>query len=447
MTATETDDSEKVWRQHLLVSKSGVPKPLLANAMIALRDSPDWQDIIAYDEFEMTTTLEKHPPWDRMSTLEWCPRPWTPQDDLLTTNWLQTQGIAVNTATTAQAVEAVGRDRAFHPVINYLNAIKHDGVPRLDSWLSDYLGTPNDEYHATVGRCMLIAAVARIFEPGCKVDTVPILEGPQGARKSTTVRTLFDPWFTDELADFGSKDAAMQMRGVWCVEISELDTMSRAEISNVKAFISRATDRFRPPYGHRIIEAPRTCVFWGTTNKDDYLKDETGARRFWPIKVGKIDIDGLAQHRHDLWAEAVQHYRAGVAWWIVNPKVSKVAEAEQSIRYVGDPWDEQVAELVEGKDEITLSAVLNVTAGSDHSRWGQPEANRVARILRAMGFERKQRRIGDKRIWIYRRLVPVAVTPDNVTTFRPVTPGGPVTEKAQREQQDHHQSPLSPPVF
>src|SRR5262249_4338519 len=155
---------------------------------------------------------------------------------------------------------------------------------------------------------------------------------------STAVKTLFQPWFSDELADLGSKDAAMQTRGVWGVEVSELDAMSRSEISRIKAFISRTTDRFRPPYASRIIESPRTCVFWGTTNADGYLKDETGGR-FLPIKVGRISIERLQQDRDQLWAEAVEIYLEGNPWWITDKQVLADAERHQRDRYIGDPWE------------------------------------------------------------------------------------------------------------
>ena len=132
---------------------------------------------------------------------------------------------------------------------------------------------------------------------------------------------MFSPWFTDDIADLGSKDAAMQLQGTWLVEIAELDAMARNDQSKIKAFISRKTDRFRPPYGSRVIEVPRACVFWGTTNSTGYLKDETGARRYWPIKTGKLDIEGLRRDRDQLWAEADHLHSQGVAWWIVNPNV------------------------------------------------------------------------------------------------------------------------------
>lgn len=433
------------WRNNLICSDKGIPKPLLANAITALRDCLSWQGVLAFNEFALETILTDAPPW--FGGLEFVPRAWEPQDDLYVTDWLQHNGIAVSSREAAKAVETVARDRSFHPVQDYLASLKHDGTARLQTWLRDYLGAEDSEYTATVGRCMMVAAVARIFNPGCKVDTVPILEGVQGARKSTAIKTLFDPWFSDELADLGSKDARMQTRGIWGIEISELDSMNRSETSRIKAFISRTTDRFRPPFGHRVIESPRSCVFWGTTNTDNYLRDETGGRRFWPIQIGKIDIDGLAEARAQLWAEAVVLYDANVPWWITKDNVHAAADAEQRKRYAGDPWDEVVAVCVDGKNEVSLNHVLQAAAGADHARWGQAEQNRVSRILQSMGFQRSQRRTGDKRIWIYRRVVPV-VTGDNagsnVTTFRVVTPDQVVTPEKPAGQGPAPLSPLSP---
>ncbi len=403
------------WRNNLICTGKA-PKPLLANAITALRYCLSWQSVLGFDEFALETVLCDAPPW--FDGLEWTPRRWSTHDDLLLTDWLQHNGIAVNSIEAARAVETVARDRSFHPVRNYLENLRHDSGARLNTWLADYLGTDNNEYNATVGRCMMIAAVARIFDPGCKVDTVPIIEGVQGARKSTAVRILFDPWFTDEIADLGSKDASMQARGVWGIEISELDSMSRSETSRVKAFISRTTDRFRPPYGSRIIEAPRSCVFWGTTNTDNYLKDETGGRRFWPIKAGTIDVEGITKVRDQLWAEAVVLYDAKVPWWITKDKSHAEADAEQRRRYVGDPWDEVIGVYVDGKNEVTVNSILSVVVGADHSRWGQAELNRVARVLQSAGFKRCQRGSGANKRWVYRRPMNDIMPDANVTTLR-----------------------------
>jgi predicted P-loop ATPase len=412
-------DASELWREHLLLTTTGTPKPLLANAITALREAPAWQGVLAYDQFAMETIISGAPPWD-FKILEWIPRVWASHDDLLTAEWLQRAGIAVNTQTAAQAIEAVARDRAFHPVIDYLTSLQHDGKARTGTWLSTCLGAEQTAYNETVGRAMLIAAVARIFQPGCKVDTVPIFEGAQGAKKSTAVKVLFDPWFSDELADLGSKDAAMQTRGVWGIEVSELDAMSRMEVSRIKSFITRTTDRFRPPYGSRIIESPRSCVFWGTTNSDGYLKDETGGRRFWPVKIGKINVEMLRDMRDQLWAEAVVLYNANVPWWITKQETQRDAERHQRDRYIGDPWDEIIGAYVDLYSEVTIPDVLTNALHLDKSRWTQAEQNRVARCLKAQGCHRIQVRTGDKRVWKYRKSGDAEDNNKNVTTLRVV---------------------------
>ena len=144
---------------------------------------------------------------------------------------------------------------------------------------------------------MFIAAVARIMQPGCKNDYMPIFEGAQDKGKSTAIDALFSPWFSDDLAELGTKDAAMQVRVAWGIEVAELAAMTRGEIERVKAFITRKVDRFRPSYGRRVIEVPRQSVFWGSTNADTYLKDETGGRRFWPIRCNGIDVQAIKQDR------------------------------------------------------------------------------------------------------------------------------------------------------
>jgi predicted P-loop ATPase len=219
----------------------------------------------------------------------------------------------------------------------------------------------------------------------------------------------------------------MQTSGVWCIELSELDALTRGEVSRIKAFISRTTDRFRPPYGSRVIESPRSCVFWGTTNSDGYLKDETGGRRFLPIQIGKIDIDGLAAARNRLWAEAVVAYRAGLPWWITNRMAESDATRHQRDRYVDDPWESVVHAFIADRSSVTIDEILRDALRLDISRCGQAEQNRVARCLRSLDWERKQVRVGGKRPWRYFK--PVLPHDDeeahewaetgNVTSLRP----------------------------
>jgi predicted P-loop ATPase len=244
---------------------------------------------------------------------------WTDHEDRLAAEWLQRQGILVSVDVAGQAVQTAARDHPFHPVRTYLNGLQWDGVERVDRWLSTYLGADDTEYSRAVGSRWLISAVARIFRPGAKADCCLILEGPQGIRKSTALRTIAGEYFTDELADLGSKDAAMQTRGVWIIELSELDNLSHAEVARIKAFMSRTTDRFRPPYGMRLVESPRQCVFAGTVNHGTYLRDETGGRRFWPVVCGCIDIDTLARDRDQLWAETKIRF----VYWIIKLRHGK----------------------------------------------------------------------------------------------------------------------------
>lgn len=390
------------WTDGLMKFSSGAVHPSLANACHALRSAPELQMMLAFDVFAMKTMIISAAPWDFEPSL-FTQRPWTPHDDLQAAEHLQRIGVPIKPQTAAQAIELVARERSYHPVLDYLDNLMWDGKVRLDGWLSKYLGVDETPYTHSVGRSALIGAVARIRNPGCKLDTVPIIEGNQGAGKSSAARALFDPWFSDELADLGSKDAAMQTQGAWLIEISELDAMTRGEVSRIKSFVSRTTDRFRPPYGSRVIDSPRSCVFWGTTNSDAYLKDETGGRRFWPIKASRIDLRGLGDARDQLWAEANRLYAAGAAWWIVNPEAMRIADGEQIARYQGDPWDDIIAEHLETVSDVSVDDILRNVLHLEIGRWTQADMNRISRCLRSRGLIRTQVRTGDKRTWRYRR--------------------------------------------
>ncbi len=195
----------------------------------------------------------------------------------------------------------------------------------------------------------------------------------------------------------------MQTRGIWIIEIAELDSMSRAEISKVKAFLSRSVDRFRPPYGRRLIESPRQCVFAGTTNSDAYLKDETGGRRFWPIKCGRIDLDALARDRDQLWAEARGLHRAGKPWWLDTRELIDAATEEQDARYQADPWTEKVIEHLGARSETSIVEVLRDAIGVPQNRWSRSDEMRVAAILKKDGWRRYQQIHNGTKRWRYRK--------------------------------------------
>jgi predicted P-loop ATPase len=390
------------WRKQLLRNKNGEVRANLANALIALRHDPVWQGVLGHDEFAGQTVMIRRPPFAAGQN-NWSPRAWLPNDDALTTEWMQHAGIGIRTDIAAQAIETAARNNIFHPVRDYLSGLVWDCKERVARWLSIYLGVEQSPYAQDVGRSALVAAVARVMRPGCKADHVLILEGPQAVGKSDTIKILGGAWFTDEIADLGSKDAAMQTAGTWLIEVAELDAMSRTEVSKIKAFITRTTDRFRPPYGRRVVEVPRQCVFWGSTNSDEFLKDETGGRRFWPVKVTNVDRTALRRDRDQLWAEAVALFKGGSKWWITDSDVARAAEVEQQQRYVRDPWQSAIEGFVANRDDTSVEEIFDDLFHMDKSRRTQIDQTRIARALKAANFERYQRRAGQIRHWRYRR--------------------------------------------
>ena len=390
------------WQDQLLRSKTnsgdGQILPILANAITALRLAPEWQGALAFDEFRSNVVTLRRTPWG--SRVD---GGWTDHEDRLTAEWLQRQRILVSVETASQAVQTVAAERTVHPVREYLDGLTWDGTPRLDRWLSTYVGASESEYTFAVGARWMLSAVARIYEPGAKADCCLILEGPQGIKKSTALRTLAGEFFTDELADLGSKDAALQIRGVWIVEIAELDSLSRSAVASIKAFMSRTADRFRPPFGKRVIECPRQCIFAGPVNHTEYLRDETGARRFWPVHCDRIDVEALARDRDQLWAEARRRYSSGEKWWLETSALVDIAADEQASRYQADPWQEVIATWLDGQTSTSVPEVLNKCLPKPQAQWTQSNKTRVARCFRALGWERYRDRQGSRLEWRYRR--------------------------------------------
>jgi putative DNA primase/helicase len=407
---------DKGWKARLIVGPRGAVRSVVANALIAFRHAPEWQGVLHFNESSLATIVRVAPPFWSAPGL---PFTWADEHDVLAAAWLQHQGISVNKEIAGQAVHAVAREHSFHPVRAYLDSLKWDRIPRIDDWLTLFLGVEPSDYARAVGANFLIGGVARVYRPGVKNDTCPILEGPQGALKSTALRTLAGTeFFTDDIAELGSKDSVMQTRGVWIVELGELDAMTRGELSRVKAFMSRQVDRIRPPYGRRVVEAPRECIFAGTVNKDTYLKDETGGRRFWPVKCGAIKIKELGRDRDQLWAEARARFHSGDTWWLNNPALMESAAKEVDGRYEDDPWDEMISEWVRNPqrrsdpvypvlpltsttDFVTVSDILIHCIGKRPDTWAQPDQTRVARSLTRNGFKRYQKRLPGKREWRY----------------------------------------------
>ena len=390
------------WTDQLILDKEGKIIANLANLILILREAPEWKGVLDYDEFNARVVIRKRPPWGE----EMPDAPWTDHHESLARVWFQNQKISPSAGDVGRAVQAAARHNPFHPVRDYFESLVWDGVPRLDTWLVNYFHVEGSEYVRAIGPRYLMSAVARIYRPGCKVDHVLVLEGPQGRQKSEALRTLVknDSWFTDRLSHVASKDAALEIAGVLIVEIAEMDALTKATSSAIKAFLTRRRDRFRPPYGKHTINLPRQCVFAATINPTagGYLKDPTGARRFWPVAChGMIDCHGLEKVRDQLWAEAVHRFKAGAPWWLETPQLEALATVEQSARFVIDPWEERIREWLGDRNDINLSEVLEHGLGPEHQT--QSAQKRVVGILTRMGFAKHRPRTPEGRKQRYQR--------------------------------------------
>jgi predicted P-loop ATPase len=405
--ATAGDEFEAVeapWTEGLLLTKDDTPRACGANALQALRGHPIFRGVFAYNEFSHRIMIMAPPPWRGPPT----PREINDADPILCSEWLQRAGIMVSDEQASKAMVAVARERGFHPVRQYLDGLVWDGVARLDTWLIDHLGAADDAYTRAVAAKTLIAAVARIQKPGCQVDTILTLEGPQGMRKSTAIETLCGKaWFMDRLPDITTKEALETMQGRWIVEQAELATYRRGgDVDSFKAFVTTRTDRFRPSYGRYPADHDRQCIFVASVNPGGtgYLKDDTGNRRFWPVKcaVGwapgqQVDSTAFAAVRDQLWAEAVVRYRAGEKWWL-DTRALEEAQAEQADdRLERDAWTGAIEEIIAGRpfvrtDEIMGHPALDL-AMKDRNHLTQ---RRVASVLQTLGWASKTRRLDRK---------------------------------------------------
>jgi predicted P-loop ATPase len=307
----------------------------------------------------------------------------------------------VGRETVRQAVEMIAVERSFHPLRDRLNGLEHDGEPRIGSWLHRCFGTPDDEYHRQIGAMFLIAMVARIFEPGCKSDYMLVLEGPQGDEKSKFCAALAggDAFFSEHLPriDGDQVRLSMHLRGKWLIEVGELAAMLKSDPEGTKHFISRRIEQYTPKYGHDEIKEPRQCLFIGTTNDDDYIRDATGGRRFWPVVVVKIDLEALLSTREQLFAEAVDAYRSGKPWWPDREFEKAVITPAQDDRQFEDALADRVREIIESLSSITM-AQLGAQLGFDNTKFDMSAQKRVATILKQEKW-RKVRAWGHGKVW------------------------------------------------
>lgn len=307
---------------------NGRVKPTLDNMLKILVHDQALSGRVAYDRFASRYVAKGALPWNMTPGT----RLWTDADDAGLRWYLENKYEVTGRDKVQDAMIMCAEQNGFNEVLDYLNSLTWDGVPRLDMLFIDYLGAEDNVYTRAVARKSLTAAVARAFEPGCKYDTMPILIGRQGAGKSTLIRTIGKKWYADGLSTFEGKEAAENIQGKWIIEAGEMAGYTRAEENASKQFLSRQVDVFRQAYGRRTQEYPRRCVFFGSSNQYEFLKDITGNRRFWPIdietqKPTKNVYVNLPGEVDQIWAEAVVRYKNGESLIIEdNEAALKIAE-------------------------------------------------------------------------------------------------------------------------
>lgn len=393
----------EIWLQRLQHGGNSKPIANTANVVTALEHSPDLAGIVQLDRLSGKLMLVKRPPWEN----DFTPRVWRDSDDTELLIWLQEQGLMLRgVQPVADAVRTVARRHSYDPLSDYLNALEWDGKRRLSRWLIEYLGAADTELNQSIGRAFLISAVARGLEPGCQVDHVLCLEGRQGAGKTEVVRTLGGEWTQEHLPDMHSKDSMASLAGAWFVEIAELAALSRSQVEFAKSFLSRRIDRYRIPYGRHVTEQPRRTVFVATTNEEEYLRDVSGNRRFWPVACGEIDRAGLARDRDQLFAEALHAFNSGEPWHLTDPQIVAQLTVAQEQRSEFDPWISHITEIVGTRSSITTGEILK-KLGISRERSSGPEAKRIAGIMRKLGFAQQVSKAGGTRevLWKLRESV------------------------------------------
>lgn len=327
--AAEPEDTD--WTSKLKITEKGALAQTIENVVIILENDPKLTGCLAYNEMEHNIVTLSSTPWNKAKG----PRQWVDADDAALRYYLERKYGISGKDRIFDAVNVVAQRRSFHPVREYLDSCTWDGVPRVETLLVDYLGAEDNEYTRAVTRKTLAAAVARIFRPGCKFDYMLTLRGKQGLGKSAIIAKLGGQWFSDTFTTMQGKDAYEQVQGVWLMEVGELAGMRKAEAETIKLYISKQRDRFRPAYGRRLQEFPRQCVFIGTTNESQFLRDTTGNRRFWVVDTPNEPTRDLWEDLTPetvrlIWAEAVEIYKTGEALYLPRELEEKAREVQEA---------------------------------------------------------------------------------------------------------------------
>ena len=335
------------WKKQLKITEKGGLAQTIENVVVILRHDPKMSGALALNEMDHNIVVKSDLPWRKVGGAG----QWSDADDAALRFYLERKYGIASKDKIFDAVNVVAGENKFHPVRDYLNSCTWDGVARVETLLIDYLGAEDNAYTRAVTRKALVAAVARVYRPGCKFDYMLTLRGRQGLGKSALIAKLGGKWFSDTFSTMQGKESFEQVLGVWIMEVGELAGMRKAEAETIKLYISKQTDRFRPAYGRRLQEFPRQCIFIGTTNETQFLRDTTGNRRFWVVDTPNDPPRNMwteltPETVRLIWAEAVEIYKAGEDLFLPR-ELEKVAREVQEAYEEENPKAGIVADYLE----------------------------------------------------------------------------------------------------
>lgn len=338
------EDYNDEWKAELEYTKSGKLLCNIANIILILENDPALAGHIVHDLFTGMDSAKDGLPWNKNANQ------WTDTDDANLRVWLEKHYDITGKEKIADALTAVLTRHSYHPIRDYLSGLTWDGVPRLDRIIIDYMGAEDSELNRAMSRKHFVAAVARVFNPGCKYDYCLIMSGAEGIGKSTLLRVMGGKWFNDSITTLEGKEGMEQLRRAWIVELGELSSIKRSDVEQVKAHLSKQVDIYRAAYARRVLEHPRQCVFCGTTNEALFLKGDTGNRRFWVIPVVaelrkyRDWSEAIRRDRDQLWAEAVHYYKQGEPLYLSE---ELEAQAKQRQQDFNDDNDDPIVAMLD----------------------------------------------------------------------------------------------------
>lgn len=343
----EMEFSDEDWQNHLELDKAGNIKNTLRNLTLILQNDENLKSLV-FNQLLDGMEIKGEVPWKHPSKY------WRDADDAQLISYVDTNYGTFSARNYDIAVAKVTDDRSYHPIREFIEELPDwDGVKRVDSLLVDYLGAEDTPYTRAVTRKTLCAAIKRVLNPGCKFDTILVLNGPQGIGKSTLIAKLAGEWFSDSLnlSDTKDKTAAEKLQGYWILEIGELAGLKKAEVETLRSFLSRQNDIYRASFGRRATPHLRQCVFFGTTNAESgYLRDTTGNRRFWPVKTpggGTKHSWELTQYDiEQIWAEALVYVKGGEKLYL-DATIDDLAKSEQRAAMESDEREGLVREYLD----------------------------------------------------------------------------------------------------